>query len=201
MKQFDRRKFIQTTSLSAAFASSTSLFSNNLRSSNQKYMGNFAAPKLDKIKIAFIGVGHRGIGHIMRFSSFPNTQIVAICDLYETNILKSESIIKNLKTYNTNIKLKTYWGNENKWKIMLKETDADIVIISTDWNNHGVMAIETMKNNMHAFVEVPMANSIKELWEIVNTSEKYQKHCMMLENVNYGREELMFLNICRKGLL
>ena len=24
---------------------------------------------------------------------------------------------------------------------------------------------------------------------------------MMMENVNYGREELMFLNLCRKGLL
>ena len=201
MKNFDRRKFIQTTSLSAAFSYSSSLFSNNSRPSDQKYMGNFSAHKLDKIKIAFIGVGHRGQGHIMRFGSFPHTQIVAICDLHETNISKSLSIINNLNAKNTTINIKTYWGNENKWKQMLKETDADIVIISTNWNNHGIMAIESMKNNMHAFVEVPLANSIKDLWEIVNTSEKYQKHCMMMENVNYGREELMFLNICRKGLL
>ena len=55
---------------------------------------------------------------------------------------------------------------------MLKETDADIVIISTDWDTHGIMAIESMKNNMHAFVEVPLATTIKDLWEIVNTSEK-----------------------------
>ena len=47
---------------------------------------------------------------------------------------------------------------------MLKETDADIVVISTDWDTHGIMAIETMKNNMHAFVEVPLANTIKDLW-------------------------------------
>ena len=84
---------------------------------------------------------------------------------------------------------------------MIKETNADIVVISTNWNNHGIMAVESMKNDLHAFVEVPMATSIKELWDIVNTSEKHQKHCMMMENVNYGREELMFLNICRKGLL
>ena len=58
-----------------------------------------------------------------------------------------------------------------------------------------------MKNNAHAFVEVPLALSINELWEIVNTSEKYNKHCMMMENVNYGREELMFLNIIRNGHL
>jgi predicted dehydrogenase len=84
---------------------------------------------------------------------------------------------------------------------MLNEVKPDIVFISTDWNSHGEMAIETMKNNAHAFVEVPLALSIKQLWEIVDTSEKYNKHCMMMENVNYGREELMFLNIIRNGYL
>ena len=201
MKNFDRRKFIKTTSLSAAFASSSNLFSNRLRSPDQKYMGDFAAPKLDIIKIALIGVGYRGQGHIKRFGSFPNTKIVAISDLHETNISKSLSIIDNLKTSKSHTNPKTYYGNKDKWRLMLKETDADIVVISTDWDTHGIMAIETMKNNMHAFVEVPLANTIKDLWEIVNTSEKFQKHCMMMENVNYGREELMFLNICRKGLL
>jgi predicted dehydrogenase len=84
---------------------------------------------------------------------------------------------------------------------MLKEVKPDIVFISTNWKNHGVMAVQTMKNNAHAFVEVPLALSINELWKIVNTSEKYSKHCMMMENVNYGREELMFLNIIRNGHL
>ena len=176
MKNFDRRKFIKTTSLSAAFASSSNLFSNKPRSSDQKYMGDFAAPRLDKIKIALIGVGSRGQGHVKRFGSFPNTQIVAISDLHETNISKSLSIIDNLKTSNSHINPKTYSGNKDKWRIMLKETDADIVIISTDWDTHGIMAIESMKNNMHAFVEVPLATTIKDLWEIVNTSEIGRAH-------------------------
>ena len=132
-------------------------------------MGDFAAPKLDIIKIALIGVGYRGQGHIKRFGSFPNTKIVAISDLHETNISKSLSIIDNLKTSKYHTNPKTYYGNKDKWRLMLKETNADIVVISTDWDTHGIMAIETMKNNKHAFVEVPLANTIKELWEIVNT--------------------------------
>ena len=39
------------------------------------------------------------------------------------------------------------------------------------------------------------------MWDIVNTSEKTQKHCMMLENVNYGRAELMYLNMCRQNVI
>jgi len=199
MSKFDRRNFIKTTSLSAAFASTSSLYSFDSRSSNQKYMGDFASPKLKNIKAAFIGVGSRGKGHLELFSSLPETEVVAISDLYEDNITDSLKIIKKLKKPVD--KINTYWGGENKWKTMLKEVRPDIVFISTNWKNHGVMAVETMKNNAHAFVEVPLALSINELWEIVNTSEKYNKHCMMMENVNYGREELMFLNIIRNGHL
>ena len=39
------------------------------------------------------------------------------------------------------------------------------------------------------------------MWQIVDTSERTQKHCMMMENVNYGREELMYLNMCRQGVI
>ena len=46
-----------------------------------------------------------------------------------------------------------------------------------------------------------MATNIEDLWKIIDTSERTKKHCMMMENVNYGRDELMFLNMCRKGII
>ena len=90
MSKFNRRNFIKTTSLSAAFASTSSLYSFKSRSSNQKYMGDFASPKLKNIKAAFIGVGYRGKGHLKLFSSLPGTEVVAISDLYEDNITASQ---------------------------------------------------------------------------------------------------------------
>ena len=84
---------------------------------------------------------------------------------------------------------------------MLEEVKPNAVFVSTNWKNHAPMAIEAMKKGAHVFVEVPLALTIDEMWEIVNTSEETKKHCMMLENVNYGREELMYLNMCRKGVI
>ena len=84
---------------------------------------------------------------------------------------------------------------------MLDEVKPDIVFISTNWNTHAPMAVESMKKNVHAFVEGPIATTIEHMWKIIDTSEKTKKHCMMMENVNYGRDELMFLNMCRKGLI
>ena len=76
-----------------------------------------------------------------------------------------------------------------------------MVFIATNWSNHAPMAIEAMKKGAHAFVEVPLALTLNEMWEIVDTSERTRKHCMMMENVNYSRDELMFLNMCRQGVV
>lgn len=47
---------------------------------------------------------------------------------------------------------------------------------------------------------MPAATTIDECWQLVNTAERTQKNCMMMENVCYGRNELMVLNMARQGL-
>ena len=54
---------------------------------NSQYMGDFAAPKIDLVKVAFIGVGARGIGHAKQIAAIGGTEVVAISDLF---ILPSE---------------------------------------------------------------------------------------------------------------
>ena len=67
MKNFDRRTFIKKSSLSAAslYATSNLAFSNGYekKASGGQYMGDFAAPKIQTVRIAIIGVGGRGYGH------------------------------------------------------------------------------------------------------------------------------------------
>jgi len=43
--------------------------------------------------------------------------------------------------------------------------------------------------------------TLEECWQLVETAEKYHRHCVMMENCCYDREELMFLSMVRKGLL
>ena len=164
-------------------------------------MGDFVAEKINVVRVAFIGVGARGSGHAKQISAIEGTEVVAISDLYNDLAMKSYNVCKDIGGGNRHKNIAIYSGDENKWRAMLKEVKPDAVFISTNWDNHAPMAIESMKSGAHAFVEVPMATTIEDLWEIVNTSEKTRKHCMMMENVNYGRDELMFLNICRKGLI
>ncbi|WP_420602475.1 Gfo/Idh/MocA family protein [Flagellimonas sp.] len=203
MKNIDRRNFIKKTSLSAA---AVSIMPNYLKAGadrplKSQYMGDFAAPKLEKVRAAFIGVGARGGGHVRFFADLPNTEVVAICDLYEDLVKQKTGWVKEVSKPGRHKNIKQYWGDENKWKVMLDEVKPDVVFIATNWKNHAPMAIESMNKGAHAFVEVPIAVTLEEMWDIVDASERTQKHCMMLENVNYSRDELMFLNMCRQGVI
>jgi len=58
-----------------------------------------------------------------------------------------------------------------------------------------------MTNGKHAATEVPAAMNLDDCWKLVETAEKYEKHCQMLENCCYDRIELMTLHMVRKGIL
>ncbi len=207
MKNYSRRRFMKRSGLSAfaAIAASSLVNSscdNNFTPPSQgKYMGDFSAPKLDRIRVAFIGVGYRGTGHLKYFGSIPGVEIVGVSDLYEDNINKAILKLENANGKADFKHISKYWGDENKWKLMLEEKKPDVVFVSTNWKNHAPMAIESMKKGAHAFIEVPIASSLEDMWEIIDTSEKTQKHCMMLENVNYFRAEMMFLNMIRQNFI
>ena len=84
-----------------------------------------AAPKINNIRVAFIGVGARGTGHAKHIAKIEGTEIVAISDLYQDLVERS---VKNCvdigKGRHRNIV--GYYGEENSWKKMLVEVNPDI---------------------------------------------------------------------------
>ena len=204
-----RKDFLKLSSASALFLglnpdrldASSIEESHDLINKNSQYMGDYSAPKLKTVRVAFIGVGARGTGHARQIATIEGTEVVAISDLYQDLVQRSIDNCKEIGKGERHNEIAMYSGGENKWKLMLKEVKPDAVFISTNWDNHAPMVIEAMNSGAHAFVEVPMATTIEDMWEIINTSEKTRKHCMMMENVNYGRDEMMYLNMCRKGVI
>ena len=161
------------------------------------YMGGYRAPKIEKVRVAVIGLGERGMPQTMHFPAIPNCEVVAVCDVYGDFVKKAADRLEQ----RTGKRPAEYSGDTKAYLKMLEEVKPDAVFINTSWETHAQMAIDSMEHGAHAFVEVPMAITIEDLWRVVDTSEKTKKHCMMLENVNYGREELMFLNMVRQGLI
>src|SRR5690606_15333789 len=177
MNKLDRRNFIRKTSLAGAALSVAPMMSHasNMPSERpymHQYMGDYAAPKLPTVRAAFIGVGNRGPGHLKFFASLPGTEIVAVCDLYEDLAKKWGAEATKIGGGQRHKKVALYYGDENKWRTMLDEVKPDVVFVITNWKNHAPMVIESMKKGAHAFVEVPIALTLDEMWDIVDTSER-----------------------------
>lgn len=162
------------------------------------YMGGFCAPALEMVRVAVIGLGAaRGMPQTRLFAAIPHCKLVAVCDVYEDATRE----IADYYAAETGQSPACYYGSAEVYLRMLEEVRPDAVFIYTPWETHARVAIEVMEHGAHAFVEVPLAVTLEELWRVVDASERTQRHCMMMENVNYGREELLFLNIVRQGLI
>lgn len=166
------------------------------RAPGQTDLVGFAAEPLDTVRVGFIGLGMRGPDAVERFTKIPGTKIVALCDLDSAKVADSQK-------YLTDAGLPpaaAYWGEEDAWKQLAQRDDIDLVYIATDWNHHAPMGLYAMENGKHVAIEVPAATSLEEIWDLVDTSERTRRHCMMLENCVYDFFELNTLNMAQQGL-
>ena len=155
-------------------------------------MSGYAAPKLDTVRIGYVGVGSRGSGAVELAASIGNVEVVAVCDVVQ------EKVDSTIKSVEGKFKPDAYVGKD-AWKQVCERDDIDMIYICTPWEMHAPMAIYAMQQGKHAAVEIPAAITMDECWELVETSEKTKKHCMMLENTCYDFFEMLTLNMARHG--
>mgnify|MGYP000514965935 CR=1 FL=1 len=65
------------------------------RPAGQEDVIQLVTPKIDTVRVGFIGLGMRGPGAVARWTHIPGTKIVALCDLLPERVEKSQEILKN----------------------------------------------------------------------------------------------------------
>ncbi len=202
-----RRDFLKFTGLAGLTAAGASVLNgftaepekNNKSAIDQKThvqhfnMSGYSAPKLEVVRIGFIGLGNRGPAHLAQVSILEGVDIKALCDLRPERLDIAKKRIEK-----TRFKPDTYTGKDD-WKKVCERKDIDLIYIATPWELHTPMAVYAMNQGKHVCVEVPAAKTVEECWQLVETSERTKKHCMMMENACYGFFELLMLNLARKG--
>lgn len=154
---------------------------------------------MQPVRVGIIGLGNRGSFLTQLIDAMhPDKGVIkAICDLREEAVEETRSWIE---TEGNNETPDTYSGTKNSWKKLVRRDDIDVVFVFTHHGAHAPMAEYAMKKGKHVAVEVPMATTIEECWSLVDTAEKTQKNCMMLENVVYFDIEMWVLNMVRHGV-
>lgn len=166
------------------------------REKNQTDVIELRCEPIDTVRIAVIGVGNRGNQALRRLSFIPTAKIVAVSDVKPEYIERAKNILSNRPLSSV-----TFYSGKDDWKQICKREDIDLVYVCTHWDLHAPIAIEALNNGKHTAVEIPIALSLEECWDLINSAEKNRKHCMILENCIYDDFELTAINMVQQGLI
>jgi len=157
----------------------------------------FRVKPIDPVRVGFVGVGGMGSTHVQNYLNIEGVQIKAVCDIVPAKVERIQKWVVAAGQPSPSGYSKGPWD----FARMCETEDLDLVMNATPWEWHVPVCVAAMKNGKHAVTEVPAAMSLDDCWELVETAEKYGKHCQMMENCCYDRIELMTLNIVRQGVL
>ena len=184
--QSDRRDFIKKTGL---FGLGLSITPGILESYCQDLQPLNLSDK--KIRIGFVGIGERGIVLLQSLLKFDIVEIPAICDIREERVNLAEQAI----AVSGRAKPEKYSRGETDFERLCHKEDLDLVITATPWKWHTPVCVSAMNNGKHAATEVPAALTLDECWQLVESSEKNLRQCVMLENYCYFPDVMMVTNL------
>jgi predicted dehydrogenase len=160
------------------------------------YGVDFAAPAIPTVRIGYVGVGGQGGGHVNNLLKIPGCRITAVCDVREERTAWATRAI----TAAGHPAPAAYTRGPRDFERMCETEDLDLVYNATPWEFHVPIMLSAMKNGKHTATEVPAAMTVEDCWAIVDAAEKSRKHCVLMENCNYDRMEMMAYNMVRLGL-
>jgi len=151
----------------------------------------------DTVRVGIVGTGLRGRSVLNELLGVGNVRIVALCDLVPDKVERARSMMQKA---GHDYEPAVYTKGERDFENLCARDDIDIVYTATPWQWHVPVCLSAMTHGKHAATEVPAAFTIADCWKLVDMSERSRRHCIMLENVCYGYNELLVLQLVRAGL-
>ena len=133
------------------------------------YQGTLGAN--DRLSIAIIGCGQRGtntlLKEVIEFRIEENVRIAAVCDTWRQQREKAAAVVKE------------HTGEEPlqfvRFQDVLARKDIDAVVIATPDHLHCAMLSAAATAGKDAYVEKPLAMTMEELIEAVDTVKKHNR--------------------------
>lgn len=155
-----------------------------------------AAPPMDTVRIGFVGVGGQGTAHVENLLRIEGCVIKAVDDIVPEKVTRIQDLVEHAGFPRPT----GYSRSPTDFVRMCEQEELDLVFHATPWEWHVPICLAAMRNGKHTATEVPAAYTVDDCWALVEHAEKYNKHCVMMENCNYGRMEMMVFNMVRQGV-
>jgi predicted dehydrogenase len=114
----------------------------------------------EKLNLAFIGVGGRGLANLNSITRAGNDNIVALCDVDAAALGKAGERFPKARTY------------RDFRKLYDEAQDIDAVVVSTTEHTHAYATMPALKMGKHVYCEKPLTRDVEEARLITNAAEK-----------------------------
>ena len=118
----------------------------------------------DRVRIAVIGCGGMGTGHVgslVKRAEKDNVAVPAVCDVYTRRIERARKIS----------------GGEGypDYRKILDRKDIDAVLIATPDHWHGKITMDALEAGKHVYCEKPMTHTVEQAIAVRNVARKTKK--------------------------
>ncbi|HKS07698.1 MAG TPA: Gfo/Idh/MocA family oxidoreductase [Gemmatimonadaceae bacterium] len=150
----------------------------------------------DTVSFALVGTGLRGRSVLRELLGVPGTRIAAVCDALPE---KTQLAVKMCT--DAGRPAPEVYNGERAFEQIVQRDDIDFVYTATPWEWHVPVMLAALKAGKHCGTECPAGTTLKDLWALVDASEKARKHCLQLENCCYGYNEMLVNRLVHTGVL
>ena len=148
------------------------------------------------VRIGIVGTGLRGRSVLGELLAIDGVQIVALCDVAPEKLARASKMVSDAGQA-----APALLGNgDHAFEQLVARDDVDFVYTATPWEWHVPVLLAALAAGKHCGSECPIATTLRDLWALVDASERSRRHCLHLENCNYGETEMLVNRMVHAGI-
>ena len=150
----------------------------------------------ETVRIGIVGTGLRGRSVLHELLALDHVAVVAIADVVPDKAALATKMITDAGKPAP----ASYVAGDQGFEALVRRADVDFVYTATPWEWHVPVMLAALAAGKHCGSECPIGTSLRDLWSLVDASEKARRHCLQLENCNYGATEMMVNRMVHDGV-
>lgn len=150
----------------------------------------------DVVRFGIVGTGLRGRSVLSELLAIDNVRIVAVCDVVAE---KAQQAVKMCTDAGQPAPV-VYVAGDRGFEQLVAREDLDFVYTATPWEWHVPVMLAALRHGHHCGSECPIGTTLQDLWSLVDASEAARRHCLHLENCNYGETEMLVNRLVHEGV-
>ncbi|HLA41100.1 MAG TPA: Gfo/Idh/MocA family oxidoreductase, partial [Candidatus Glassbacteria bacterium] len=152
-----------------------------------------AAPS-DRIRVATIGVGSMGKGHLEWFSAFPDVDVAAVCDVDQEHLAEA---VKRLKERRPRSRVDSY----SDFRRVCDRRDIDAITCATPDHWHALVAVEAFRAGKDVYGEKPLSYCAWEGRVMLENLKRYDRVFQLGTQIHATDNYHRVVELVRSGAL